>query len=64
MLQLKLIFFQPISLQGDLNTEGDRLMVAKGGPGGTIRSAFESSKGQTKHIRLDLKLIADLGLVG
>ncbi|XP_037640112.1 GTP-binding protein 10 [Sebastes umbrosus] len=49
---------------GDLNTEGDRLMVAKGGPGGTIRSAFESSKGQTKHIRLDLKLIADLGLVG
>ncbi|XP_068591846.1 GTP-binding protein 10 isoform X2 [Cebidichthys violaceus] len=49
---------------GDLNTEGDRLMVVKGGPGGSFRSAFEPSKGQTKHIRLDLKLIADLGLVG
>ncbi|TNN75722.1 GTP-binding protein 10 [Liparis tanakae] len=49
---------------GDLNTEGDRLMVAKGGPGGSLRSAFEPSKGQIKHIRLDLKLIADLGLVG
>ncbi|XP_031708358.1 GTP-binding protein 10 isoform X2 [Anarrhichthys ocellatus] len=49
---------------GDLNTEGDRLKVAKGGPGGSFRSAFEPSKGQIKHIRLDLKLIADLGLVG
>ncbi|XP_075965626.1 GTP-binding protein 10 isoform X1 [Anarhichas minor] len=49
---------------GDLNNEGDRLKVAKGGPGGSFRSAFEPSKGQTKHIRLDLKLIADLGLVG
>lgn len=49
---------------GDLNTEGDRLMVAQGGPGGSFHSAFEPSKGQTRQIRLDLKLIADLGLVG
>ncbi|AWO96603.1 putative GTP-binding protein 10 [Scophthalmus maximus] len=49
---------------GDLNAEGDRVMVAKGGPGGGLYSAFEPSKGQAKHIRLDLKLIADLGLVG
>uniref|UniRef100_A0A4W6BPJ8 GTP-binding protein 10 n=1 Tax=Lates calcarifer TaxID=8187 RepID=A0A4W6BPJ8_LATCA len=49
---------------GDLNTEGDRVMVAKGGSGGSFHSAFEPSKGQAKHIRLDLKLIADLGLVG
>ncbi|TKS82050.1 GTP-binding protein 10 [Collichthys lucidus] len=49
---------------GDLNTEGERLMVAKGGSGGTQYSAFEPSRGQAKHIRLDLKLIADLGLVG
>lgn len=40
------------------------MMVAKGGPGGSFHSAFEPSKGQAKHIRLDLKLIADLGLVG
>ncbi|XP_054478024.1 GTP-binding protein 10 [Anoplopoma fimbria] len=49
---------------GDLNTEGDRLMVVKGGKGGSFHSFFEPSKGPTKHIRLDLKLIADLGLVG
>lgn len=49
---------------GDLNAEGDRVMVAKGGSGGSFHSAFEPSKGQVKHIRLDLKLIADLGLVG
>ncbi|XP_034731147.1 GTP-binding protein 10 [Etheostoma cragini] len=49
---------------GDLNAEGDRLMVVKGGHGGSYHSAFEPSKGQAKNLRLDLKLIADLGLVG
>ncbi|CAL8247214.1 unnamed protein product [Lota lota] len=49
---------------GELNAEGDRVLVAKGGPGGSFHSAFTPSKGQTKHIRLDLKLIADIGLVG
>lgn len=39
-------------------------MVAKGGAGGTLHTAFEPSRGQAKHIRLDLKLIADMGLVG
>ncbi|XP_014911312.1 GTP-binding protein 10 [Poecilia latipinna] len=49
---------------GELNAEGDRVLVAKGGSGGTPCSSFEPKKGQVKHIRLDLKLIADLGLVG
>ncbi|KAK5922310.1 hypothetical protein CgunFtcFv8_019584 [Champsocephalus gunnari] len=49
---------------GDLNAEGDRLKVAKGGYGGSFHSAFQPTKGQIKQIRLDLKLIADLGLVG
>lgn len=39
-------------------------MVAMGGAGGSFCSAFEPSRGQAKHIRLDLKLIADAGLVG
>ncbi|CAL8290767.1 unnamed protein product [Merluccius merluccius] len=51
-------------VMGELNAEGDRLLVAKGGQGGSFHSAFTPSKGQTKHIRLDLKLIADVGLVG
>ncbi|KAG8010061.1 GTP-binding protein 10 [Nibea albiflora] len=49
---------------GELNIEGERLMVAKGGSGGSYHTAFQPSKGQAKHIRLDLKLVADLGLVG
>ncbi|KAK2910238.1 GTP-binding protein 10 isoform X2 [Channa argus] len=49
---------------GHLNAEGDCVMVAKGGPGGSFCSAFEPNKGQAKHIRLDLKLIADVGMVG
>lgn len=63
MLQWK-VDLMFIHLQGDLNTEGDRLMVAKGGFGGSMHSAFQPSKGQVRNIRLDLKLIADLGLVG
>lgn len=57
-------FFVSILSQGELNAEGDRVLVAKGGSGGTPYSSFEPKKGQVKHIRLDLKLIADLGLVG
>ncbi|XP_029306503.1 LOW QUALITY PROTEIN: GTP-binding protein 10 [Cottoperca gobio] len=49
---------------GDLNNDGDRLMVVKGGHGGSLYSRFNPTKGQIKQIRLDLKLIADLGLVG
>uniref|UniRef100_A0A1A8M8K3 GTP-binding protein 10 n=1 Tax=Nothobranchius pienaari TaxID=704102 RepID=A0A1A8M8K3_9TELE len=52
------------SVIGDLNVEGDRVLVAEGGSGGTFLSSFEPEKGQVRHIRLDLKLIADLGLVG
>nr|XP_057940106.1 GTP-binding protein 10 isoform X1 [Doryrhamphus excisus] len=49
---------------GDLNAEGDRVMVAKGGHGGSLTSAFLPSKGQSRQIKLDLKLIADMGMVG
>ncbi|XP_061811837.1 GTP-binding protein 10 [Nerophis lumbriciformis] len=49
---------------GELNAKGDRLMVAKGGHGGSWSSSFLPGKGQSKQIKLDLKLIADMGLVG
>lgn len=49
---------------GELNAEGDRVLVAKGGRGGSFHSGFLPRKGQAHQIRLDLKLIADLGLVG
>ncbi|KAM4601299.1 GTP-binding protein 10 [Polymixia lowei] len=49
---------------GELNVEGDRVLVARGGQGGSLYSGFEPTKGHGKQIRLDLKLIADVGLVG
>ncbi|XP_060777419.1 GTP-binding protein 10 isoform X2 [Neoarius graeffei] len=49
---------------GELNHEGQRVLVARGGLGGSLHSEFLPSKGQARHIRLDLRLIADLGLVG
>ena len=61
---------------GDLATEGDRLMVAKGGKGGLGNQRFKSSTnrtprkatpgypGEKRELRLELKLLADVGLLG
>ncbi|XP_064195247.1 GTP-binding protein 10 isoform X1 [Anguilla rostrata] len=49
---------------GELNAEGEKVLVAKGGIGGAHYSGFLPSKGKARQIRLDLKLIADVGLVG
>lgn len=38
--------------------------MAKGGNGGSPKNGFIGMKGQTFVITLDLKLIADVGLVG
>jgi len=49
---------------GELNKEGERLIVAKGGMGGNPKNGFLGTRGQAYPVRLDLKLIADIGLVG
>ncbi|EEB10830.1 conserved hypothetical protein [Pediculus humanus corporis] len=51
---------------GELNAVGDKIMVAEGGPGGGPNSvpAYSGSKGHSQLITIDLKLIADIGLVG
>jgi GTP-binding protein len=64
------------ALLADLAEDGQRMMVAKGGRGGRGNARFTSSTnraprrtepgedGEVKDLRLQLKLIADVGLVG
>jgi GTP-binding protein len=63
-------------LIGDLTVEGERLKVADGGRGGLGNARFKSSinraprkttlgtPGEARHLSLELKLLADVGLVG
>lgn len=60
----------------DLSQDGQEVVVAKGGRGGRGNAAFKSDKnrvpriaenglpGETKRLILELKLLADVGLVG
>jgi GTPase len=61
---------------GDLVEDGQRLLVAKGGRGGLGNQHFATSRNQTprmaergepevtRNLRLELKMIADIGIVG
>ena len=66
----------PLMLLADLATKGQRVLVAKGGRGGMGNARFASSTnraprktqpgedGEIKDLRLEMKLLADVGLVG
>jgi GTP-binding protein len=61
---------------GDLTRHGERLLVAKGGKGGLGNMHFKSSitraprkatpgeEGEQRELKLELKLLADVGLLG
>lgn len=48
---------------GELNQHGDTCIVAKGGTGGCSGNNFLGKRGEERVITLDLKLIADVGMV-
>lgn len=64
------------AIAGELQHHGDRMLVAKGGRGGRGNEHFKTSrsnapsfaelgeKGVERWLNLELKLLADLGLVG
>ena len=70
------LVYEDGKLLGELLTPGDRLVVARGGKGGRGNAAFRSSTnqaprvaekgqpGEKKSLILELKLLADIGLVG
>src|SRR5262249_48661486 len=67
---------EPQRLLADLSESGQRLLVAKGGRGGLGNARFATATnraprkvqpgeaGEVKDLRLELKLLADVGLVG
>lgn len=49
---------------GDLNEDGQEVIAARGGEAGCPENNFIGKKGEARSVTLDLKLIADIGLVG
>lgn len=47
-----------------MNEEGSKFLAAGGGVGGCSGTNFLGTPGQSRTLKLDLKLIADCGLVG
>jgi GTPase involved in cell partitioning and DNA repair len=49
----------------DLDTPGQRVLVAQGGKGGSMFTVdYQPTKGEHRAVKLVLKSIADIGLVG
>ena len=49
---------------GEVNTENEILVIARGGKSGSKANKYNRETGQAFSVSLDLKLIADVGLIG
>lgn len=57
------VFDESNQIIGELNAPGETCIAAKGGIGGCSGNNFLGTKGQEHVVTLDLKLIADVGMV-
>ncbi|XP_063855179.1 GTP-binding protein 10-like, partial [Scylla paramamosain] len=51
-------------LLGEINCAGDKVLVARGGQSSNPSNQYNGQKGQGHIVKLELKLLADVGLVG
>lgn len=49
---------------GEVDNDTDQLLIARGGKGGNSENKWSGQPGQHYSINLDLKLIADIGMIG
>ena len=49
---------------GEVDKVGDTVLVAVGGRGGLPNNQYNGMRGQAQSLKLDMKLIADIGFVG
>lgn len=49
---------------GEVNAENEEVIIAKGGKGASPLNNYKAEQGVAYSVNLDLKLIADVGLVG
>lgn len=49
---------------GEIDKEGEKVLIARGGVGGCKDNGFCGMKAESGNVTFDLKLIADVGLVG
>lgn len=59
------IFAENNARMADLDATGHRIIVAQGGKGGSMFTTdYCPTKGERRAVRLEVKTIADVGLVG
>ena len=56
--------YNSVCVLGEINELDERVLVARGGAGGGPVNSFNGQRAVSFHVRLNLKLIADVGLVG
>lgn len=64
MIQILHVKYSFYFWAGEVNHDGEKILICKGGRGGGPDNGYIGEKGQQLPMILDLKLIADVGFIG